>query len=573
MLGDLTMACFSYSKKTGIKSIFIFTFFWMCLATCFLTDAFALTDYQRKQITDNLDHPKMKMNTSIFDGTHFVAGTDKAKAGKYYKDYVYYLKRALRGWKMLSSSDKGSPEAQEIFARLEEKSKWGQAMQKAYPTFSANKGVAKGATDTKRKQVPSSGGGMTSYQKQSVTHYLDGKNMRQDTTIFDGKNFVKGAAYQKVKQYYNGFIRDLNNANNKWNSNISPSAKGSADGKALLERLNDASEWARAMEAQYPAYEKGQLALIQANKDSKAKAKKAAQADKAEHQKVCRSFMKQAMLPLNRDPITRLIQQLKHNNQKIGTPEQVETHAKVAAQVDSVCKGIDYAKLTSKPCYYVINGPHNDPVNWCEAAAKSGELIKAAALNSAKQTISIVGTASIQSPKEFMDRDGWLTFEGKVTYKDKLFFSSHGRENVMGSVKSLLASVGVENAEETLWGEQKGRLDTLRKEVEKTAGTWKSPEEKAGNYSTKLARNQIQKMHPDAKIHKAYLSRASYKIHKNALGVPLRKTMPGYILFKLPDDPFCQLRSYTLTEQYEGGGKYQKASGVRIGYVRFQKCP
>ncbi len=80
-------------------------------------------------------------------------------------------------------------------------------------------------------------------------------------------------------------------------------------------------------------------------------------------------------------------------------------------------------------------------------------------------------------------------------------------------------------------------------------------------------------MHSEAHVYATYLSRASWKIHRNSLGVILRRTLPGYVLFKLPADPFCQLRSYTLTESYAGGGTYQKAAGVRFGYIRFQACP
>ena len=79
-------------------------------------------------------------------------------------------------------------------------------------------------------------------------------------------------------------------------------------------------------------------------------------------------------------------------------------------------------------------------------------------------------------------------------------------------------------------------------------------------------------MHPDAVVEDAFLSRAGWKIHKNALGVVLRRTLPGYALFKLDDDPYCQLRPYTLTEQYSGGGTFAQASGVSFGYVRYQRC-
>ena len=138
--------------------------------------------------------------------------------------------------------------------------------------------------------------------------------------------------------------------------------------------------------------------------------------------------------------------------------------------------------------------------------------------------------------------------------------------------KALLTAAGVTDAETALWGEQKTRVDALRNEVEKTAGIWKTPEAKLQNYSSDLVKKQILKWHPKASVRQAFISRESWKIHKNALGVTLRRTMPGYVFFKLPEDPLCQLRSYTLTEQYVGAGKFQKAKGVRLGYVRFQKC-
>ena len=201
------------------------------------------------------------------------------------------------------------------------------------------------------------------------------------------------------------------------------------------------------------------------------------------------------------------------------------------------------------------------------------QLIAAAALNSAKKSINVVGSSTIQTPEQFVKDEGWLHFEGPVTFKEKLYFGAHGREAQMDSIKALLAAAGVNDADDALWGNQREMVDVLRKEVEKTAGTWKNPEAKLQNYSSELVKKQVLKWHPKAKVLQAFMSRESWKIHKNALGVTLRQTMPGYVLFKLQDDPFCQLRSYTLTEQYVGAGKFRKAAGVRLGYVRFQKCP
>ena len=256
--------------------------------------------------------------------------------------------------------------------------------------------------------------------------------------------------------------------------------------------------------------------------------------------------------------MTRLIRQQLHGNQAIADAEQVKHHQQVAQQVLSVCDSLDYQTLASQACYYAIGGPEKDPRNWCEAAKGADQLIAAAALGHAKRSIDVVGSATIQTPDQFMKDEGWLHFEGPVTFKDKLFFGTHGRETQMKNTKTLLAAAGVNNAETALWGEQKTMVDDLRKEVEKTTGTWKTPEAKLQNYSSDLVKKQILKWHPKAAVRQAFISRESWKIHKNSLGVTLRRTMPGYVFFKLPDDPLCQLRSYTLTEQYVGAGKISK---------------
>ena len=319
------------------------------------------------------------------------------------------------------------------------------------------------------------------------------------------------------------------------------------------------------LERQYEAQQ-------QANQQSQQQARQQRQAQGAAHKQVCREFLDKAMLPQNHDPMTRLIRQQLHGNQAIADAEQVQHHQQVAQQVLSVCHSLDYPTLTSQACYYAIGGPEKDPKNWCEAAKGANQLIAAAALGHAKRSIQVVGSSTIQTPEQFIKDEGWLHFEGPVTFKEKLFFGAHGRETQMNNTKTLLAAAGVKDAETALWGEQKTMVDALRQEVEKTAGTWTTPEAKLQNYSSDLVKKQILTWHSNASVRQAFISRESWKIHKNALGVILRRTMPGYVLFQLPDDPFCQLRSYTLTEQYVGAGKFQKAKGVRLGYVRFQKC-
>ncbi len=539
----------------------------------------AMSDYQKKQITQYLHSPKTNMEAGIFDGKAFDPSVGLNDATTYMNDFINTMNRAVQAWNKLTSDAAGSAEGQALFKELKEKLAFATAMREAYPAFQASQGsgtATQGSSSgegdgSSQSQVTS--GGMSDYQKRQLTQYLDGDAMRKDTSIFDGESFVAGVPADLFDQYYQDYMKSLKQAVSTWERQIPYSSKATPDGQALQGRLNEAIEWANAMSAQYPATKQRYLQQQEAAQAEQQQAETLAADRKAAHKQQCLAFQQGAMKPLSRDPMTRLINQMIHQNSGLGSVESVEQHRQVASDVLSVCQSLDYQLLSSEPCFYVLGRPDQDPVNWCDAATQADELIKAAVLNQARQTVATVGSSTIQSIPEFHEREGWLTFEGPVTFNSNLFFSRDGRTAAMDNVNQVLLAAGIDNAEDALWGEQKARLDALRAEVERSAGTWKSPPNEADNYSTALATDQIEAWHSDADVHDAYLSRKSWKIHKNALGIPDRRTLPGYVVFKLPEDPYCQLRSYTLTEQYMGGGEYQEAAGVRFGYVRFQACP
>ncbi|MEM7224535.1 MAG: hypothetical protein AAF495_16270 [Pseudomonadota bacterium] len=545
----------------------------LVLAFAWTSGQAAMTDYQRQQVTQYLHSPKVNMDAGIFDGTAFNPSVDANDAAAYMNDYIKTLNRAVQAWNKLTSGATGSAEGQALLKELNEKLAFAKAMRSAYPAFQAgqqSQSTTQGAGAASGSGVS---GGMTDYQKQQMTQYLDSEAMRRDSSIFDGSNFVPGVPFTAFEQYYQTYMKTLDRAISTWERQIPNSSKATPDGQALQSQLKESVDWANAMSARYPAAKAQYQTQQQATQKAQQEAQASAAASKEAHKEQCVAFQQQAMTPLARDPMIRLINQMHNGNSGIGSVEGVERHRTVAAEVLAVCQSLDYELVISKPCFYVLGRWDHDPQNWCEAAGQADALIQAMALNQARQTIAIVGDSTIQSVPEFHEREGWLTFEGPVTFEGKMTFSREGREAVMDNVAQVLQAAGIEDAEAALWGEQKARLATLREEVEKTAGSWQSPQKKADNYSTALVANQIKEWHEDAEVLDAYLSRASWKIHKNALGIPDRRTLPGYVIFKLPEDPYCQLRSYTLTEQHAGGGTYQEAAGVRIGYVRFQDCP
>ncbi len=429
----------------------------------------------------------------------------------------------------------------------------------------------KTARPAPRKPAPSSAvasGSLTSYQKNLVLQHL----RKQDRRIFDGKNFVAGVPFPKMRNYYRSYGAGFSKAVRAWNTQISPSSKKTADGHALRNQLVSAKKWGEAMHAAIGPLEKRYNAQVRAQGQAKRQRQQQAQATSAANKQACRTFSKQAMGPKNREAMTRLILQKLHNNQQIVSVEGVKKHQEAAKRVTAVCNSIDRKALGSR-CYYSIGGPEKFPQNWCDAAKNSAQLIAAAAINNAKKHIKLMGAAKVQTPKQFMERGGWLTYERPVTFKEKLYFGPKAGGGSMKRVDALLAAAGAKVSQDELWGDQKKNVDALRKAVVETAGTWKTPPAKLKNYSSALAKEGILNWHPKAKVLTAFIGRKSWKVHKNALGIILRRTMPGYVLFKLKEDPLCQLRSYTLTETYVGAGKFAKAAGVRLGYVRFQKCP
>ena len=117
----------------------------------------------------------------------------------------------------------------------------------------------------------------------------------------------------------------------------------------------------------------------------------------------------------------------------------------------------------------------------------------------------------------------------------------------------------------------KKKLKELEAEVRRLAPKWGKPTGNGKHYGIKLAKKQIKRVFGKVKFYSTGGTKG-WSIKKNALGVPLYRDKVGWAVFKVKGDPFCQARSFSLSEPYKGGGRYQKDRSVSFGSVRWQKC-
>ncbi len=88
---------------------------------CCAATAFALTEYQTRQITQYLDSPRLLQDQRIFDGKAFNPAVSLDQVTTYYKGYVEQMNRAVQAWNKLSNADRGSADAKPLLTQLQKK--------------------------------------------------------------------------------------------------------------------------------------------------------------------------------------------------------------------------------------------------------------------------------------------------------------------------------------------------------------------------------------------------------------------------------------------------------------------
>jgi hypothetical protein len=469
---------------------------------------------------------------------------------------------------------------------------------------------------------------VTSYELDKIEGALRSPKLADAPSLFDGTRFVDGAEIGAANRYMNDFIRANNNVVRTFNG-LTGNAQNSPEGKALLDFANANTAKANAMRADWERFEADaraaeELAAQKAAEAAAAEAealraeaeRRAAEARKQAEEKAmaevtpapgiapdngpgltpapaptvdeaglleggddnlaaCQAFKRDVMNG-NQGRMDTLRAVLAGTSMRIGNADEVKQWRAFASEVKTACEAAG-PQVTQRKCKNAYR-PEDEPASWCADIERAEEVIRAMVMAEVIGRIETLTRYQVQSVDEFMEQEGWITQTGPQTF-DGLFQPAAILNNVAkAEIEAMLAEIDL--TLDDVSGElatASEKMNDLKAAVLETARNWELPYRAGENYSTELAGSILSRAYGgegSISMKDVWLSRSEWKIHKNGLGIPDRRTLPGYALVRVNADPegLCQLRSFTLTEQFDGTG-YQKAQSVKFGYTRFHTCP
>jgi hypothetical protein len=259
---------------------------------------------------------------------------------------------------------------------------------------------------------------------------------------------------------------------------------------------------------------------------------------------------------------------------------QLESMSKLLKTTDRIatkCAEPQYADIANSHC---SDNPIEDARAWCDIATDAKRIFRER-ITRPQPNWEIIAEERYDNEDELDSRDGWVSIEGPTTLAQALSFDRMMYVNLAdfppSKQKKLFERLEITATDFDHYEDTLELIEELQESIEDGAEDWpelpRAQADAEADYGPPLAARLItEQWHSDAQFIDSWYGRGSWKIHKNNLGVIQRRTLPGYIMFKLVEDPYCQVRSFTLTEPYSGSATFQQAKGVRFGYVRFQDC-
>lgn len=213
-----------------------------------------------------------------------------------------------------------------------------------------------------------------------------------------------------------------------------------------------------------------------------------------------------------------------------------------------------------------------DPVRVeCGDRAQTAHPARRAVRNLALSTFGIVERVLERNRTELEKQEGYLHID-ELPVRQALF----NREAFLADLAKRIAEhfrlVGITDPAELLAPLDKN-IAGLNQEIDRLAPRWTFAAPAHDAAIEALARRQVKSEYPKATLRAAGLDDANWTIVKNRKGLPLERVCHGKVLYRVEGEKWCRQQSFTCTEAYAGGGRYEKAGGVRLDYLRFLSCP
>lgn len=258
---------------------------------------------------------------------------------------------------------------------------------------------------------------------------------------------------------------------------------------------------------------------------------------------------------------------LQNNQMYTPQPDELTKWRDDLRAIHGLCTG-EFKGVTNPPRGPL--GPERDALKWCKLGANADAIGQRLAINYVRSLAKLALDAMNDILRDFEARDGYLALQG--TLVEQAFFAPAAFKAEMDKrAGPVLQAAGVGSAGDT-WAE----FDRLHKavwdKIDAAAPNWKPPASAGAGPAAAAAKATLGK-EKGVKVLSAWLTRADWQLHRNAAGVVLRRSQPGYVVYKTPaDKQWCRGRSWAYIEQASGRG-FQKSREVsELGFIRFEAC-
>lgn len=250
-------------------------------------------------------------------------------------------------------------------------------------------------------------------------------------------------------------------------------------------------------------------------------------------------------------------------------PEQLQKWKDDLEAIHALCIG-KYKGIQNDSRYGTSN--ERNPEMWCKTAALRDKIIKRLVVNQITAGISGTTERFTKAAAEFEQYEGYIRIDSVIEVQ-ALNEPEAYKKAINTQNAGLLSIAGMEQ-DATVWKDFDAAHAALWAKIDKLAPTWKRPPKKGGGPGAAAAKKRIKAMGKGTKAKAAYMTRGSWQLIKNPLGIVIRRTKPGYMVYKdkAPATKWCKARTFTYAEE-RVGGRYKKSNEIKeLGFIRYEKC-